>query len=356
MSLFSKITLIFFLSFAFSMGFNFFDTAIFSSITPATQYGSLYKAKTLLTDRDADKGIIFGGDVMLARDVESKMLSLGVEYPFLQLKNIFSGQSVFANFEAPISKNHISTPNGSMNFSVDNLFLEAVKEAGFTHFSLANNHTLDKGEAGLTNTISELSKAGLIPVGRPDEISSSSVSFIQIGQKTAAVIAFDDIDYRVSFEKLLPILDFAKNESDLQIAFMHWGDEYVLRHSPHQEVLAHNLVDLGVDIVIGAHPHVVEDIEMYNHSLIFYSLGNLIFDQYFSPDVMEGLLLKLSEVDDDFQVDLVPLESQTAHASPREMNDEEASVFLQKIADRSSSSLQSEIKKGSILLPFALSR
>jgi len=71
----------------------------------------------------------------------------------------------------------------------------------------------------------------------------------------------------------------ANNDSDLIVTYMHFGNEYSNSPNENQVKIAHELIDYGADVVIGAHPHVTEGIEMYNGKPIFYSLGNFIFDQ-----------------------------------------------------------------------------
>jgi poly-gamma-glutamate synthesis protein (capsule biosynthesis protein) len=76
------------------------------------------------------------------------------------------------------------------------------------------------------------------------------------------------------------------------IVFAHWGEEYQTAPTQVQITAGHAFVDAGADLVVGAHPHVVESHEVYKSKAIFYSLGNLIFDQEFSQDVMQGLLVR----------------------------------------------------------------
>ena len=77
------------------------------------------------------------------------------------------------------------------------------------------------------------------------------------------------------------------------IVYFHFGEEYQEKHNARQEYLAHKAVDNGAKIVIGSHTHVVEDTEIYKNSFIAYSLGNFIFDQPFSTDTMQGMLLEI---------------------------------------------------------------
>src|SRR5690606_33310167 len=70
----------------------------------------------------------------------------------------------------------------------------------------------------------------------------------------------------------------------LIVVYPHWGEEYATTSSPRQQSLAHAFIDAGADAVIGSHPHVVQELELYNEKLIAYSLGNFVFDQYFSEE------------------------------------------------------------------------
>jgi poly-gamma-glutamate synthesis protein (capsule biosynthesis protein) len=73
----------------------------------------------------------------------------------------------------------------------------------------------------------------------------------------------------------------------------HFGEEYQAKHNARQESLAHKAVDDGAKLVIGSHPHVIEDTEVYKQSYIAYSLGNFVFDQSWSKPTMQGMLLEV---------------------------------------------------------------
>ena len=84
---------------------------------------------------------------------------------------------------------------------------------------------------------------------------------------------------------------------DLIFVSLHWGEEYQLQSNVEQQRIARALIDVGADAVIGHHPHVIQEVEEYNGGWIFYSLGNFIFDQYFSPETMEGLVASVTVQD-----------------------------------------------------------
>jgi poly-gamma-glutamate synthesis protein (capsule biosynthesis protein) len=108
-----------------------------------------------------------------------------------------------------------------------------------------------------------------------------------------AFIGLNNTDHPLDMLKVYEAIKDAKQHARYVIVFMHWGVEYKNISNNAQRNLAHLLIDKGVDAVIGAHPHVVEEAEMYKNKPIFYSLGNFIFDQYFSKETQEGLSVGL---------------------------------------------------------------
>ena len=87
------------------------------------------------------------------------------------------------------------------------------------------------------------------------------------------------------------IIEQAASQVDLLVVGYHFGDEYKTEPNERQKELAHLAIDHGAKLVIGTHPHVVQPVEEYGGGIIAYSLGNFIFDQYFSPETMSGLAL-----------------------------------------------------------------
>jgi gamma-polyglutamate biosynthesis protein CapA len=89
------------------------------------------------------------------------------------------------------------------------------------------------------------------------------------------------------------IIKNASKQVDYLIVAFHFGEEYKTKHNTRQETLAHKAIDDGAKIIIGSHPHVIEDTEVYKNGFIAYSLGNFIFDQSWSAPTMRGMLLEI---------------------------------------------------------------
>jgi gamma-polyglutamate biosynthesis protein CapA len=293
------------------------------------------------------------GDIMLARDVERKLLKYGSDYAYQKLNFNIEDSYTLANFESAIPSVHVPTPDNTFRFSVNEKYLSDLSKSGVTHVSLANNHAFDYGLAGYNNSITKLWDNNLTPFGHPSILSSSSVSVLQISDLTVAVVAIHTLFNTPNDELLQSILAYASSLSDIQIIYIHWGEEYAINQSSEQRKLATKLSNFGADIIIGHHPHVVQGVEKINDTIVFYSLGNYIFDQYFSQNVQEGLMLKISH-NDLLKFELLPVTSVNHRAQPELTEGTQKSYFLEQLAQRSDQNLAEQIKSGVVLLDISL--
>ena len=301
------------------------------------------------------KPIVFVGDVLLARNVEFLITKHGLSYPFLNTPSIFAvAPFVVGNFESAVLKNHVKTPSFVTTFSVNSKFLSLLPEAGFTHVSLANNHSLDYGTETFAHTVEKISTAGVLTFGHPQNVSSSSVTIIETGGKKIGLLALNRIFSNLSWIDIQTIITDVNQNTDYLIVYVHWGEEYVLKHSAAQEEFAVKLLDAGVDAIIGHHPHVTQDIQIHNNKPIFYSLGNFLFDQYFSVDVTQGLVVQFEIKDDAAEFTLIPVSSEGTPSQPHKMEPDQAALFLQNLARRSDKNFAHNIAQGKLILPLSL--
>ena len=198
---------------------------------------------------------------------------------------------------------------------------DAFIDAGFNMVSLATNHTMDKGETGVLNSVAYLKKHPEVVVsGQWSSAEERTASVAKVYEKNNIKYAF--ISYTIwtngletpvgkeylnnvySPEKAKADIESVRDKVDFVIVAMHWGTEYSLRVDYKQEEIANYLSNLGVDLIIGAHPHVVQTVEYINNNKTFviYSLGNFISDQLKVENyvglAMEVTLKKHVDVDD----------------------------------------------------------
>ena len=337
----------------------FFATfSSFGSLRPAELLASVIGSDSgRILDRVAKKdsrreSVVFLGDIMLARDVERRLARMDTTHPLLMLQNTLNAKVVVGNFEAAIPEVHKPTPDFGMSFSVIPANLEVLVKGGLTHLSLANNHTYDHGVSAYQHTVAQLELYGFKALGHPRIVSTSSIAYFDVDDQKVALIAINATYGYPSPSAWQPVIEKAVKSSDLQIVYIHWGEEYVLTHNIAQENFAKALAEAGIDLIVGHHPHVVQDIARYGDTLVFYSLGNFIFDQYFSDEVQEGLSIELKRSQNQWSIVLNPVESKSIRVQPRLMEGDARAAFLNSLANRSDVELFEEITAGEVSLQF----
>ncbi len=276
----------------------------------------------------------FVGDMMLARGVEIKMEEEGKIYPFKNLGDLTQGVDILVgNFEGVVTQTHYETPSMQMRFSIKKEYLSLLSEMGFDVLSLANNHSFDYGKESLAYTRSLCEEIGLKCIGSPFAPDTYSYTVVEHDGIRVGLLALHTLFADQDTKSLYKALLYLEQNSEVQIAYIHWGDEYKLVHSPTQEKLAHTLIDSGIDAIIGHHPHVVQDVAFYKEKPIFYSLGNFVFDQYFSKDVTEGLVLHTDITEDAIEFALIGVESTTTRSQPVRMSPLEEQALFDRILE-----------------------
>ena len=223
-----------------------------------------------------------------------------------------------------------------------------LSSSNFNILSLANNHTDNyKKEVGFGSTVSLLAEKNIATFGH---YNSCDIKY-GYNDKDNYFLAFNlvDGDYGCSNVVLENIKKIKKqNKNSFVILYPHWGKEYQATSGYMQKSLARKFIDQGADLIVGSHPHVIQDIEMYKNKLIFYSLGNFIFDQYFLKEAQTGLMVGLSKNESLLTYYLVPFKGDNSVVNF--LSNSEANAVLKKISERSSKELTSMIEKGIIEL------
>ncbi len=255
--------------------------------------------------------IVVVGDIMLGRGVERLTDKVGRQYPFEKVQDFLDAfDGVFGNLEGPIPDKHKPTPHGGFSFSFPADIVQILRDNNFTYVSLGNNHSYDRGEAGLQATNRRLTEAEINHSGNAREVRDDSVTKFVVRGIPFTVLSYNTTWPTFDSKKAIAQVKDAALETERFIfVFIHWGQEYKLKSNAQQQKLAHELVDAGADIIIGAHPHVTQEVESYHGKPIIYSLGNFIFDQYFSKDVQEGLSVGLDIEATTAAVTLYPMQA-----------------------------------------------
>lgn len=241
--------------------------------------------------------ILFGGDMMFDRWIRTQSRRKGNAFVFDGLRHEFDRHDlVVANLEGPIS-DHPSVSETSAIGSADNYrftfdpsWAATLHDAGISPVFLGNNHILNQGEEGLRQTKALLTSASVAFFGDP--VGEDRVFVRELDGLRLALVGYDEFTADAS-RRAFKDIALVRKQADIVILYAHWGTEYEPVRSD-VRALAHSFIDAGCDAVIGSHPHIVQEREEYAGKTIYYSLGNLIFDQYLRDDTRQGLLVSMT--------------------------------------------------------------
>jgi poly-gamma-glutamate capsule biosynthesis protein CapA/YwtB (metallophosphatase superfamily)/outer membrane protein assembly factor BamB len=262
------------------------------------------------------------GDLMLSRTVEERTEVYGSTYPFEAVAELLRGADIaVGTLECPL------TVNGD---PIDKRFLfrahprnaDALAWAGFDVLNLATNHVLDFGQEGFEQTLEALRGAGLPYVGAGLSSEEAHAPVVkEVRGRRIAFLAYAATRWKgsqevptselISFAELATIredVQRTKQLADLVVVIMHLGTEYQLQPDDEQLAVSRAAIDAGACLVIGHHPHVVQETAVYHGGFIAYSLGNFVFDIDTTEGAREGAILRVLLGDTGVEaVDLVPV-------------------------------------------------
>ena len=258
--------------------------------------------------------IIAVGDICLGdhyfsmgHGVGSVSKKIGLESIFEEVRHIFqNGHIVFGNLECVLSNStqRISIVEKNVFRGIPQ-FTKDLRKIGFNILNIANNHILQHEIDAFWETISALENAGITPLGLAGSGQFSSIPVIK--RINGLMIGF--LGYSLVPEKYCPkqklyaqgpldaiFSDVGKlsKETDITIVSLHFGDEGVQIPSPFAIFCARQIIKQGAKVVLGHHPHIFQPVEKYKHGLIFYSLGNFIFDLFWYPPLVHSAIVKIS--------------------------------------------------------------
>ncbi|MBQ2613298.1 MAG: CapA family protein [Methanobrevibacter sp.] len=273
-----------------------------------------------------DVSIAVTGDVMFARNMEGVLSS--DSSPFAGVSNVTSNVDLLIiNFENAAT-NSENAVKGDVPLKCDPKYVPLAKANNRTIATLANNHVCDYGFTGMRDTIKYLKDAGITPMGAGENASDAHKSVTQnINNRDITVLNYMDSNNFAEYDyQSLPyandsspgysaynsedakkqISEARANGSDFIMVSMHFGNEYSMSPNTDQEKIAHELIDYGADIVVGAHPHVPQGVEMYKGKPICYSLGNFMFDLG-TESTLNDYMIKVELVNDTGVLTLYPV-------------------------------------------------
>ncbi|MTI81283.1 MAG: CapA family protein [Firmicutes bacterium] len=198
-----------------------------------------------------------------------------------------------ANLETRLAGKENGGYSGYPQFNCPEQLALGMKEVGIDVVTTANNHSLDRGFDGLLTTLENLESAGLKPVGnykteqdrRPlvMEVKKVKIGILNYTYSTNGIPIPEGKDYAIDIidlDSMKKDINYLQNQqTDLIIAYLHFGTEYQRQPNQFQKDLVSNLFNMGVDVIFGDHPHVLQPLDMQQNNFVIYSLGNFISNQ-----------------------------------------------------------------------------
>lgn len=290
--------------------------------------------------------LIFAGDFCDYADVSKYIAEDKYESLFGNIRSTVSDADFsIVNFEFPIVESHCAPiAKYGPNLKGQKKAINAIKYAGFTACTLANNHILDQGEDCCLNTKKLLEDNGIKTVGVGKDIhEAGQILYHKINDKTLAIINCCENESSIANENraganpLNPISQWykikdAKNNADVVIVIVHGGVEHYQLPLPRMKETYRFFIDAGADAVINHHQHCYSGYEFYNGKPIVYGLGNFCFANFANhgDTWYEGCLAELS-LDESISLKLLPYIQCKSQIGVRFMDANERQVFRENI-------------------------
>lgn len=262
--------------------------------------------------------LVFTGDIgfdryMYGKWDDEELLSDEV------LDFLHSSDHVIANVEGPIAEAPQNTTQSGVQqllHTIDPVATKVLRKINADIWNICNNHIMDAGEFGIASTLKEAEKFGAKTIGAGMNIDEArkpvilpeagGIGMFGVGYQRACRKADTDKAGCYSWSDLDAIqqtIDDIKKNCRWCIVVAHAGEEFTPLPSPYTRERYHKYLEMGADIVVAHHPHVPMNYETVGDKIIFYSLGNFIFDtdyqrSQFNTDL--GLLIKLNFTEDEF--------------------------------------------------------
>lgn len=310
--------------------------------------------------------IFLTGDVMFYFAVDS-LLDEGVDV-FGDFNTPFKASDlVVINLEAPFTNSNENLKT-VIPVKADPEHASLLKSDNVKVACLANNHIMDYGETGLNDTLKTLKNYNITTVGAGENLQEANqpAYFLVDDHKIAILNYFDTTTFQEFSQSELPAatsnssgfasadwniikenLDEAKKQADIVIVILHYGNEYSTSPNEYQQNISRKCIDDGADMVVGSHPHVIQKVESYQGKVIFYSLGNFVFDQT-NPSPKESMAVQFQDLNGNLSAIIYPF--RLTNSCPLFMDTESSESFLKSLRAQSDADIKIENGKGIIAI------
>ncbi len=263
------------------------------------------------------------GDIMLGHRAGPYLDREGPGYPFVSVLPVLrQAHVVIGNLESPISLRGTAVENKKFTLRAAPVAVAALKAAGIHVVTLANNHTMDFGPLALQDTLTVLGENNILYAGAGMNLEDARApAFLKVGDQTLAFLSYS-LTFPLEFyasagrpgtapgyrEFVKRDIRKARPKADLVVVSFHWGAELMTTAKDYQRELGRLSIDWGADLVLGHHPHILQELELYRGRLIAYSLGNFVFGSESDKTNTSMILLCTFKGKSLVRIEAVPLD------------------------------------------------
>lgn len=272
----------------------------------------------------AEITMLFAGDVYFSNHVLNAYDKAGGIHGVLDegiRAEIDKADIFMVNQEFPFTQRGSAAADKQFTFRLPENRMHLLQEMGVDIVTLANNHILDFGEEGLLDSCKALDEAGIPYVGGGENLErAKELKTMVIGNKTIGFLGMSRVYMAASwaagdshpgvfstYDTTLPLkaIAEAREACDYLVVYVHWGVEREKTPKDYQRAMGRAYIDAGADLVVGSHPHVLQETEIYNGKPIVYSLGNFVF----GSSIPETALLKVVWNGEEAEISMIPCTS-----------------------------------------------
>ncbi len=288
------------------------------------------------------------GDIMLGHRAAPFLAKEGPDYYFLNVLPVLRQASfVVGNLECPLSERGAAVESKKFTLRAAPGAVRALQAAGVRVATLANNHMMDFGPLALEDTLATLGENGILASGAGMDLDDARApALLKVGGRTIAFLSYS-LTFPLEFyasrgrpgtapgykDYVRADIEAVRPKADLVVVSFHWGAELMPAAKDYQQALGRSAIDWGADLVLGHHPHVLQELELYKGRLIAYSLGNFVFGSESDKTNWSIILLCTFKGKTLERVEAVPLDVNNYRVAyqPRVLTGGQATSLLEEL-------------------------
>lgn len=260
---------------------------------------NIIKEEIDISNETADSiRILFVGDMMFDRYIRQVSERRGYDFIFQKVDGLLQDNDlVIGNLEGPITDSKsrsVGSEIGEKNnyiFTFDSGVADTLAKENIRLVNIGNNHISNFGSDGINATRQYLTQSGIDFFGDPENIDNRLI-IKNIQNIKIAFVSYNQFTTNAEQKTIADTESAKNNKADFIVVYAHWGEEFIANPDENIRNMAHGFIENGADLIIGSHPHVIQSKEQYMGKMIYYSLGNFVFDQYFSQETQRGLAIQ----------------------------------------------------------------